>query len=72
MILFTRVARKRWLLAQIGRAHAAWQALGKMWLAGFGAELDGAGDTSRTWRLQRALARCRFKLQEYAKALQGV
>lgn len=72
MILFTRIARKRWLLAQIARARTAWQALGRLWLAAFGAELDGHGEPTRTLRWQLAMARCRFKLQEYAKALKGV
>lgn len=72
MILFTRVARRRWLLAQISRARAAWQALVRLWQAAFAAELDGHGEPMRTLRLQLALARCRFKMQEYGRALGGI
>lgn len=71
MILFTRIARKRWLLAQLTRARAAWQALGRLWQAAFAAELDGHGEPTRTLRWQLAMARCRFRMQEYVRALQG-
>jgi hypothetical protein len=69
MKLFTRIARRRWLHAQIERARIAWRGLARLWQAAFAAELDGHGEPMRTLRVQLAMARCRFRMHEYARAL---
>ncbi len=71
-MLFTRLARRRFLLAHLGRARRAWAGLARLWQAAFAAELDGTGEPTRTLRLQLAMARVRFRMQGYARALAGL
>lgn len=69
MTLFTPLAKRRALQAQIARCRLAWERIGAWYLAAFAAELDGTGDPGNTLRLRIALARVRFAWQRLTAAL---
>lgn len=68
-VLLTVRARKRALTTWMEKAAAAWEALGRRYLAAWAAELDGQGDPRATLRWQVLMARVRFYWQRCAAAL---
>lgn len=68
-MLFTTRARRRQLLIWQERAMAAWEQIGRQYVAAWGAELNGSGEPRVTLRWQILLARTRFYLQRVAAAL---
>lgn len=68
-ILLTNRARQRAIEGWMAKAAATWEALGRLYMAAWAAELDGRGDPRITLRWQLLMARVRFYLQRCAAAL---
>lgn len=69
MTLLTRIARRRFALANLARARAALVTLGRQWLKAFTAELRGTGEPAQTLRWQRFIARTIFLIQGYERMI---
>lgn len=69
MTLFTRIAKRRFALANLARARVALAGLARQWLAAFTAELRGTGEPAQTLRWQRFIARTIFLIQGYERMM---
>lgn len=69
--LLTKLAQQRAVRQWLAKATAAWQALGRLYVQAFAAELDGRGEPRRMMRLQLAMARVRFYMQRCQQVLAG-